>query len=110
MGLNAEREMGSKFYKGTSAGIPVSVYEASPGDVYNIAANEEVGSGIFICNFNGLTRLLEGYNWQNKILSSPLKRIKFHLDLFVEEKGDLTVLKKGISLADCNNFHLAARD
>jgi hypothetical protein len=33
VGLNAKRELGSKFYKGTSAGIPVSVYEASPGDV-----------------------------------------------------------------------------
>lgn len=59
-----------------------------------MAANEEVGSGIFICNFNGLCRFLEGYNWQNKILSSLLKRIKFHLDIFAEEKRDLTVLEK----------------
>jgi len=72
--------------------------------------NEEVGSGIFICNFNGLCTFPEGYNWQNKILSSLLKRIKFHFDLFAEEKEDLAVLKKEISLADCNNFHLAARN
>jgi hypothetical protein len=58
--------------------------------------NEEVRSGIFICNFNGLSRFLEGYNWQNTILSSLLKRIKFHLDLLAEEKGDLTVLEKEI--------------
>jgi hypothetical protein len=56
--------------------------------------NEEVGSGIFICNFRGLSTFLEGYNWHNKILSSLLKRIKFHFDLFAEEKKDLTVLKK----------------
>jgi len=32
VGLNAEHELGLKFYKGTSAGVPVSVYEANPGD------------------------------------------------------------------------------
>jgi hypothetical protein len=72
--------------------------------------NEGVGSGIFIWNFNGLSRLLEGCNWQNKILYSLLKRIKLLLsDLFAKEKEKLQSSKKRFRWLTIN-FHLATRD
>ena len=49
---------------------------------------KKLGLEFLFAILTAFSRFLEGYNWQNKILSSLLKRIKFHLDLFAEEKRD----------------------